>query len=205
MTHPMSWWYHLGDAPPASAARIQVLLCREGSETIWGGRGESCKEADAHGGSSYGHQGGGGGGQGTATLITGRKVSRRVMLARHLLPQQGTKSCASSTRRRRVFQEMFTVPPRNAAPCHPSGQGTPRARPCRGPGTGQLCIRHRSIPSFMGRMDKPPHTGAHHRGVVAAGSRGGNPPGFSDTSPGAAFSPTRKLITPKQCFNNSRQ
>lgn len=31
-----------------------------------------------------------------------------------------------------------------------------------------------------------------------------NPPEFSDASPGAAFIPAWKLITPKQSFNDSR-
>lgn len=53
---------------------------------------------------------------------------------------------------------MFTMSSRNAALCHPSGQGTPQGMSLPGvggPGTAHLRSHHRSVPSFMERPDKP--------------------------------------------------
>jgi len=123
MTHPISRW------PPPWRCSTSIrgpnpgVTARRRAGNHFGKGDKSHKEVGGHGGTSYAHrggEGGGGGGQGTATPMTARKVSRRVLLARHLLPRQETKSCASSTHRRKVFQEMFTVPSRKRLPVPPT-------------------------------------------------------------------------------------
>lgn len=186
------YYDHLGDAPPAPAARTRVSPHGEGSDVILGRRIIMQR--------------------GLCPWWDQLRASRRRMPGdNHPDDRQKSESVGDGS-----LAPVSLAGDQDLCQQHPPQEGFP------GNIYGAPQPKYPQGMSLLGPWDNPdmrpppqhpwldgkgwinPHQGPSPRRRGCWRQRG-NPPGLSDTSPGAAFIPARKLITPKQCFNDSRQ